>query len=61
MTIDWTLSLSQGQAPGSGGGEGMQMAQRHETVQVKVALEGKKWRIVSIDPIGFFAPTPVIR
>ncbi len=46
VELDWLLQLS---------GEG-QTVRRRQTVKCRVRREKKKWKIVSLEPVEFFAP-----
>ena len=49
LTLDWILHLgSKDNNPGS--------ARRQKTVKCQVRKNGKKWRIVSFEPLDLFAP-----
>ncbi|MFN7993751.1 MAG: hypothetical protein U0Q18_09135 [Bryobacteraceae bacterium] len=47
--LDWFMQIV-------GKSEDHPVERRREVVKVSLARRGKKWKIVSIDPIGFFAP-----
>ena len=47
--FDWTLLLHRGQ-------EATSYARREKVLKFTVEKRGGKWRIVELEPIGFFAP-----
>jgi hypothetical protein len=47
--LQWTLLLHRGQ-------EETSFARREQVVKCRVEKQGGKWRIVELEPIGFFAP-----
>ena len=49
MQLDWFLQLKRR-------GSGDRTEERQQVVKCDVALQGKRWRVVRIDPIRFFAP-----
>lgn len=49
LRIDWTLTLKNRQDP-------VDSFRREQTLTCRIDQRGKSWRIVSIDPIGFFSP-----
>ena len=49
LTLDWILRLDK---KGSSGG----VERRQKTVKCKLKKTGKKWRIVSFEPLDLFAP-----
>ena len=52
LTLDWILRIDQKDgSPGS--------TRRQKTVKCQIKKNGKKWRIVSFDPLDLFAP-PVV-
>jgi hypothetical protein len=49
LEIDWTMQMADR--------TGLNRATtRHATVKVRVAKSSSKWKVVSIEPVGFFAP-----
>jgi len=49
LELDWILDVRQ-----RSGAVGA--TRRQQNVKLRVEKQGKKWRIVALDPIGFFAP-----
>ena len=49
-SVDWLLELTPKLDPGP-------VERRRQTLRVSVRKRGKRWRIVGLEPIGFFAPT----
>jgi hypothetical protein len=49
IELDWLLELVEQQ-------DETNITRRRERVRCKCAKNGKKWKIVSLDPIAFFAP-----
>ena len=49
LELDWILDIRQRQAA-------IGATRRQQNVKIRVEKQGKKWRIVSFDPAGFFAP-----
>lgn len=49
VEVDWTLRLAD---PATS----IQTSQRRQNVKCRVKKQGRKWKIVSLDPIAFFAP-----
>ena len=49
-SVDWLLELTPKLDPGP-------VERRRQTLRVSVRKRGKRWRIVSLAPVGFFAPT----
>ena len=49
LEVDWILDIRQRAGAMAG-------ARRRQNVKFSVEKQGKKWRIVALDPIGFFAP-----
>jgi hypothetical protein len=49
VQLDWFLQLKRR-------GSGERTEERQQIVKCDVALRGKRWRVVRIDPIQFFAP-----
>jgi hypothetical protein len=47
--FDWTLLMHRGQ-------EATSFARREQVLKFSVEKRGGKWRIVELEPIGFFAP-----
>jgi hypothetical protein len=47
--LHWTLRIQHGQ-------ESANFARREQVVKIRVEKQGGKWRIVELEPIGFFAP-----
>ena len=48
MTLDWLLTMSD---PGSG----IVATRREAEIRCRAEKQGKKWRIVSLEPVSFFA------
>jgi len=48
MTLDWLLTMSD---PGSS----IVSTRREAEIRCRVEKQGKKWRIVSLEPVSFFA------
>jgi hypothetical protein len=51
VSLDWFLQLVEQQ-------DEVGLTRRREVVRCKLEKRGKKWRIIWIDPISFFAPPP---
>ena len=49
-SVDWLLELTPKLDPGP-------VERRRQTLRVSVRKRGKRWRIVGLQPAGFFAPT----
>ena len=49
VELDWFLQIVQQQ-------ESAAVTRRRERVRCRLAKQGKKWRITSLEPMGFFAP-----
>lgn len=49
-SVDWLLELTPKLDPGP-------VERRRQTLRVSVRKRGKRWRIVGLAPVGFFAPT----
>ena len=49
VDLDWYINIVQTE-------NGAASAQRREIIHCRVAREKKKWRIVSLEPLAFFAP-----
>ena len=49
LELDWILDIRQRQGA-------VGATRRQQNVKIRVEKQGKKWRIVSFDPAGFFAP-----
>ena len=49
MTLDWLLTMSD---PGSS----IVSTRREAEIRCRVEKQGKKWRIVLLEPVSFFAP-----
>jgi hypothetical protein len=49
LELDWILSLTQHHT-------GIEIFQRHQRVKCQVERQGKKWRIVALEPMEFLAP-----
>jgi hypothetical protein len=49
LDLDWTLELN----PRAGTG---QLVRRRERVEIRMRLEGREWRVISLRPLSFFAP-----
>ena len=49
VDLDWTLQIRSREMSGP-------LIQRHETIHAELAKTKKRWRIVSISPLDFFAP-----
>jgi hypothetical protein len=49
IRVDWLLQLADKQNSAS-------VVRRQKTVQCKVERQKRKWRIVSLEPLDFFAP-----
>jgi hypothetical protein len=49
VQLDWFLQLKRR-------GSGDRTEERQQTVKCDVTLQGKRWRVMRIDPIQFFAP-----
>lgn len=47
--FQWTLRTQRGQ-------QATAWARREQVVKIRVEKQGKKWRIVALEPIEFFAP-----
>src|SRR5262249_8631301 len=47
VEVDWLLQLSVGNE---------KTVRRHQTIRCPLEHQGKKWKIVSLDPLDFFAP-----
>ncbi len=56
VLVDWLLRIKLQAMDTS-------MEERHETVKIRFGQEGKKkkWKIVSLDPVDFFAPPKLKR
>lgn len=51
VVLDWTLRMKRPTADRGG-----QIDTREQMVTFHVKKQGKKWRVTSIDPLGFFSP-----
>jgi hypothetical protein len=49
LDLDWSLELR----PRAGTG---QLLRRRERLEVKMRREGRNWRVISLQPLAFFAP-----
>jgi hypothetical protein len=49
VDVDWTLQIRSRQQAGP-------LIQREQTVHAELVRDNKRWRIVSISPLEFFAP-----
>ena len=49
-SVDWLLELTPKLDPGP-------VERRRQTLRVSARKRGKRWRIVGLAPVGFFAPT----
>jgi len=49
VQLQWTLAMHRGQ-------EATSFTRREQVVKCRVEKQGKKWRIVELSPIEFFAP-----
>ncbi len=49
VALDWMLRIDQRQDAGGG-------TRRRQTVKCRVGKQGRRWRIVALDPLEFFAP-----
>jgi len=49
VTADWILRIKLKAEEG-------RMEERHETVAMRFGREGKKWKIVALQPVDFFGP-----
>lgn len=49
LTLDWSVELR----PRAGTGE---LVRRRERIEVKMRREGRHWRVISLQPLSFFAP-----
>lgn len=46
LQLDWTLEVNEDQP-------------RRQVLKFRIERQGKKWKIVSLDPIDFFKPAPL--
>jgi hypothetical protein len=49
LDLDWSVELR----PRAGTG---QLVRRRERIEVKMRREGRSWRVISLQPLSFFAP-----
>ena len=49
VTVDWELRMTDLAS-------GVNSTRRQELVKCRVEKQGRKWRIVSLEPVSFFAP-----
>lgn len=54
LTVDWELHIRL-----RGDESQSQMEPRHATVKLRFEQQGKKWRIVALEPIDLFAPPKI--
>ena len=52
LELDWLLNISQREGPA-------RATRRREKVKCRVEKRGKRWQIVSFEPLGLFAPPRV--
>lgn len=51
LSVDWQLRIINA-------GTGVTSTRREELIKCRVEKQGRKWRIVSLEPQSFFAPPP---
>ena len=54
VQLDWFLQITLRSDP-------MNLARRRQIVKCKTVKQGKKWRIVALEPVAFFAPPKINR